>query len=414
MPDRETLYRDLIRSLQDGLNVTEVIPIQVDSGFTTLEHVPVPFDPEGKLVSVLESRGLPLYVDEIDDGGSGTLRAEEHAWLEDHRIELILPLSNGRQLVGLLALGGKVDEEHFRTEEVQILGTLANQLSLVLENLILLEENFEKRRLEEQLDLARQIQQGFLPQRIPQTPGLEMAATSLFSLEVAGDYYDVIREKNRTVIAVGDVSGKGAGAALIMANLQASLRALVHVQTDLGGMVSGINDIICQNTPSESYITFFVGEYLSNGRMRYVNAGHNPPLLIRAKSAKVEELHSGGLILGMLPNRPYEVGTVSLRPGDILILFTDGVTEAMNDAEEEFGETRLVETVQKMASKQIEEIVAEVRKQVILFSGADAFADDFTLLIARAVPKKAVNSSSDGKRIKSAPKKRVQVKRRGK
>ncbi|MFH0882138.1 MAG: SpoIIE family protein phosphatase [bacterium] len=407
MPNRDTLYRDLIQSLRDGLSVKVVIPLKFEEGmgFTTLDRQPTPFDPNSRFTGMLHFRRQPLFVDEITGEEDRTLLPGEREWLMENRIVLILPLTSGSKLAGILALGGKVDDEHFRIEEVQILGSLADQLGLALENHVLLEENFEKRRLEEQLDLARQIQQGFLPQRIPQTPGLEIAATSLFSLEVAGDYYDVIRdENNRTVIAVGDVSGKGAGAALIMANLQASLRALVRVQADLGAMVSGINDIICQNTPIESYITFFVAEHLSSGRMRYVNAGHNPPLLLRARSAKVEPLNVGGLILGVLPRRTYEVGEITLRPGDTLVLFTDGVTEAMNNAEQEFGVERLIDAIRSKVGKPIEEIVAEVRKQVILFSGVDTFADDFTLLIARAVPKHERARSVAGNQKKSGGK----------
>ncbi len=389
MPDRETLSRDLLQSLKDGLNVGMVVPVQSldQGGFATMEGQPVPFDPDGRLTAMLLTRRHPLFVDEITVEGDRTLLPLERDWLLTNGIELLLPLTSGEKLTGMIALGSKEDDERYRSEEVQILGSLADQLSLTLENLVLLEDNFEKKRLEEQLGLARQIQEGFLPRRIPSTPGLEIAATSLFSLEVAGDYYDVIHvDDGRTILAVGDVSGKGAGAALIMANLQASLRALVHAQMDLGMMVSGINDIICQNTPEETYVTFFVAEHLPSGKMRYVNAGHNPPYLLRAQSGKVEPLDVGGLILGVLPNLTYFVGEKALRKNDVLVLFTDGVTEAMNGADEEFGEERLIKAVKAASGKKSETIVGEVRRRVISFSGDDKFSDDFTLLVARRVP----------------------------
>jgi len=403
LPDREALRNELETSLKDGLRVTTVETVYYDSerAFTGRDDLAIPLDANGGLVREMRERARPISVDEWQ-AEAGMLNPAEDAWLKSENISLLLPLTTASDLRGIIALGEKAGDEAFRPEEVLILSTLANQIALTVENLSLLEENLEKRRLQEQLDLARDIQQGFLPQTIPDTPGLDVAATSLFSLEVAGDYYDVMQsEDGRTFIAVGDVSGKGAGAALIMANLQASLRALVRVGADLADMVSGINDIICHNTPPEAYVTFFVSEHSPNGDVRYVNAGHNPPMLLRV-NGKVEELHSGGLILGMLPGIRYDVGYTKLRKGDVLVLFTDGVTEAMNAKEVEFGEERLLKAIISKADKTSEKMVAEVRKRVIAFSGDEHFADDFTLVITRAVGKGGKNSSPRGKGAKSS------------
>lgn len=416
MPDRAALLGELADSLSQGLGVEEVIPgyFDSDSGLRDLEMNPIPLRERGILLHDLMQQGNPILIDELLAEEGDELGVEEREWLDANKVNLLLPLVASSGLKGVVALGGRKGEESFRAEEIQILGTLGGQVALAMDNLTLLEENLEKRRLQEQLDLARDIQQGFLPQSIPDTPGLEVAATSLFSLEVAGDYYDVILGKSgRTVFAVGDVSGKGAGAALIMANLQASLRALVSVDANLSKMVAGINDIIYQNTPMESYITFFAGIFDAGSRkLSYVNAGHNPPMLIRTHANRAEELTSGGLILGMMPGAVYKTGRVELKTGDLLLLFTDGVTEAMNSSEEEFGEQRLLDIVLKNRKLPTEEIVNAVRKEVIKFSGSDHFDDDFTMLVLRAVsPSRAGRGAKAG--AKSASGKPKAKKKRG-
>jgi sigma-B regulation protein RsbU (phosphoserine phosphatase) len=252
------------------------------------------------------------------------------------------------------------------------------------ENMRLLEENVGKRRLDEQLQMARRIQHGFLPRQIPQTTGLEVAASTRFCLEVAGDYYDIIPlPGGETVLAVGDVSGKGAGAAMLMANLQASLRTAVGVGATLPEVMGRINELIVGNTPPEDYISFFVAVFDPvHRRLTYVNAGHNPPLL-RGASGRIEPLDVGGLILGFMNEVRYEQATVALAPGDLLLLYTDGVSEAMNSAEEEFGENRLRSFLGRYDGQVPAEALALLEREVLKFHGRADLEDDFTLLLAR-------------------------------
>jgi sigma-B regulation protein RsbU (phosphoserine phosphatase) len=240
--------------------------------------------------------------------------------------------------------------------------------------------------MEEELAIARSIQQGFLPRKIPDTPGLKVAAKSVFCLEVAGDYYDVISFKDTgTLLAVGDVAGKGAGAALLMANLQASLRtaAAIGVRSRLGEVVARINNLIFNNTSPDQYITFFAGYYRQEkGILTYVNAGHNPPLLVR-KGEITLNLDKGGLILGCLEDMQYEHGEVKLKPNDLLVLFTDGVSEAMNADEEEFGVERIEKYITANAGKPVEDILAGLENEILTFCGDQPLLDDFTLMLVR-------------------------------
>ena len=385
-PDRETLWRTLAHELEVGLGVKKVIPIlqMQERGFENQDRNPIPIDEDGDFHRVMLSDGKPILLDEALGSDYIHFSDQERDWLEEEGIELIMPVVASSEIKGILALGVREEMEIYRADEVRILANLARQLALTSENLSLLEENLEKKRLEEQLAVARSIQEGFLPRTIPDTPGLEMAATSLFCLEVAGDYYDVISlPDGKTLFAVGDVSGKGAGAAMIMANLQASLRALIRVEIPLTDLVSGINDLIHHNTPPEDYITFFVGIFdPATSKVTYVNAGHNPPFVFRTTGQR-ELLEEGGVILGSIPGMPYQQGEVVLHQGDMLLLFTDGVTEAMNEAEEEYGEERLAAVIEKHFSSPAQQILSIVKEGVIEFSGDTQFQDDFTLLVLR-------------------------------
>jgi len=387
LPDRQSFWIQLEGRLQNGLMVDGVYPIIFNSArnqFLLRDRDLIPFASESQLVPMLERDRRPIMVDEAISAGAVHLTSEEATWLKVHRIAVIVPLLIHGRLVGFLALGMKTEREDYAAEELRILNSLASQVAMASENIRLLEENVEKRRLEEQLQIARHIQRGFLPHELPPTPGLVLAARNRFCLEVAGDYYDVIPLENReTVLAVADVSGKGAGAALLMANLQASLRTAVGVGVRLADIVARINDLIYHNTPPEEYITFFVGICNPDSHtLTYVNAGHNPPLLLR-RSGLVESLHEGGVILGMAPNLRYDQATIELAPEELLLMYTDGVSEAMNAAGEEFGEERMRSLLLKYRALSPTELLERLETEVVAFRGSDVFEDDFTLLLAR-------------------------------
>ena len=386
MPDRASLWRHLEDRLKEELDTVSVVPVLREGRNMVCPSCrePTPFSPDTLLIPLLAGLDAPLPLDELLASRRLELEPAEVEWLRERHTALLLPLRAAGGTAGFLAVGAKHDGEDYTGEEMRALATLASQVALAAENLRLLEENLEKRRLDEQLSLARQIQQRFLPGDLPPTPGLVVAARSIFCLEVAGDYHDVIQlEDGRTVLAVGDVSGKGAGAAMLMANLQAALRTALRLGGLLEEIVAGINQLICGNTHDEQFITFFAGIFdPASGRLEYVNAGHNPPLVIHPGGG-TEALGCGGLLLGVLPGAIYERGEVSLSPGDLLLLYTDGLSEALDGEEEEFGEGRVIRLLQAQAERTPTELVALLVAEARRFQGRETFADDFTLLISR-------------------------------
>src|SRR5512132_200051 len=192
--------------------------------------------------------------------------------------------------------------------------------------------------------MAAEIQTGLLPREAPHLPGWDVAGCNLPCRTVGGDYYDFAIEGGRLLLALGDVSGKGTGAALLMTVLRASVRAS-WAEPSLADAVSRINRTVCQNVPSSKYVTFFLASLdPASGRLGFVNAGHNPPLLVRADGS-LRKLEDGGLVLGMFENIVYLDGSVEMQPGDTLVIYSDGATETWSPQGEEFGEEKLIELV---------------------------------------------------------------------
>lgn len=380
-------WLQLADNLRETLNVQTVHPVLAGNNggtFMLSNNEITPFLRASDFMLRLSSERRPLLVDELVASGRTMLSNLEQEWLEGNNVALVLPLMSQQRMTGFLALGFKTEEEDYAPEEISVLTTLAPQVAMASENLRLLEENVEKRRLEEQMQMARRIQEGFLPQVLPHTPGLEIATHNRFSLEIAGDYFDVLQlPDGETLVAIADVSGKGAGAALLMANLQASLRTAVEVGIPLARSVAQVNNLIFRNTPPEQYITFVA--VLFDPRtsiLRYVNAGHNPPLLIHGDGS-VEEIPPTGLILGAIPNMSYEEGSVNFNSGETLVLYTDGVSEAMNDLEEEYGELRIKTLAVRMRNESPVKIVSEIERDVERFCGRVPMEDDSTMVILK-------------------------------
>ena len=239
----------------------------------------------------------------------------------------------------------------------------------------------EKQRLEKELQVAREIQRQLLPETCPVIENFELAGINISSREVGGDYYDCIKLSDcKYVITIADVSGKGAPAALLMANLQASLHALVDTDLDITEITYRINNLIYRNTGFDKFITFFFGVLdVKEKTFTTVNAGHNPPYLFH-KDRSFELFEAGGLILGMMPNMRYEFETVSLKAGDLVVMFTDGVSEAMNAEEEEYEDKRIQECVLKSFDCSAEEIMQNLIDSVQEFSKGEPQSDDITIL----------------------------------
>jgi phosphoserine phosphatase RsbU/P len=232
----------------------------------------------------------------------------------------------------------------------------------------------------QELAKAREIQEGLLPKKIPQVRGLEVAGAWQPARLVGGDYYDVLKFSERMIgICIGDVVGKGISAALLMANLQASFRAFAAEGVSPGTLCQKLNDVICNNIAPDKFVTFcYCTIDAGEGRLMYASAGHCPPLLLRA-SGVVISLKEGGTPLGIMPDRNYVDTEVPLESGDRLILYTDGLTEAMDAEEQEFGETRLLEMAKRNMALSAADLIAALMKEVSGYCGG-SFQDDFTLI----------------------------------
>jgi len=305
--------------------------------------------------------------------------------LKESGFTLLVPMRLQEKAVGAIALGPKINNSDFSDNDIDFLKILGNQAAASLENVRLFTEALEKQRMEEELKLARSMQQGLLPAKLPDDIFCEFAATNIPSREVGGDYYDVIRiDENIWGVAIADVSGKGAGAALLMANLQASLNVLaVEEKDDVSETVGRINRLIFKNTALDKFITFFYGLInTKDNTLTFCNAGHNPPYKI-SPSGGITELATGGIVLGMMENVPYQQETVSFDPGDKLVLYTDGVTEAMDERGEEFGEEKLKSIITKSIDKNGIQLLDEIVRNVKEYEHGDVQADDITVVIVR-------------------------------
>ncbi|MCD6118113.1 SpoIIE family protein phosphatase [bacterium] len=305
--------------------------------------------------------------------------------LKELGFTLLVPMMLQGKTVGAIALGSKINNSEFSDNDIEFLKILGNQAAASLENVRLFTEALEKQRMEEELKLARSMQQGLLPAELPDDIFCEFAAINIPSREVGGDYYDVIRiTDNIWGVAIADVSGKGAGAALLMANLQASLNVLAVEGTgDVSEIAGRINNLIFKNTALDKFITFFYGLInTENNTITFCNAGHNPPYKI-SKSGEITELTTGGIVLGMMENVLYKQETVSFNPGDKFVLYTDGVTEAMDELGEEFGEEKLKSIIFKSSDKNGTQLLNEIVSSVKDYEQGDVQADDITVVVVR-------------------------------
>ncbi len=302
--------------------------------------------------------------------------------------QLLLPMVIKDRLLGFVSLGPKLSEEPYSASDVRLLQTVTSQTAFALENSRLTEamaqEVARRERQNRELEIAREVQEGLFPQRAPKIAGLEYAGRCRPALGVGGDYYDFLETPGGGLgIALGDVSGKGIPAALLMAGLQASLRAQPTLAASgLAALMERLNGLIFEASPSNRYVTFFFGIYEPQSRrLDYVNAGHLAPMLLRGD--KLIRIDTGGPVIGLLPVARYEQGVVVLQPGDLIVGFTDGISEAMSTDSEEWGEERMLEAVRAFASREPERMLDGIIAAADHFAKGAKQYDDMTLVILR-------------------------------
>jgi sigma-B regulation protein RsbU (phosphoserine phosphatase) len=297
---------------------------------------------------------------------------------------LCLPIRNEHgAIIGVLQLLNKL--EPFDNEDEAFLDALSAHVALALEKAQLYRERLAKQRLERDLELAREIQAGLLPEAPPRWRGLDIAVSHRASQMVGGDYYDFVPVGEGTLLTVvADVEGKGAASALVMASVQATLRALADHLGSLEDLAATINHRLLDGTRASKYLSMFLALVETGGRrLRYLNAGHVPPAVVRADGS-CEFLTEGGLVVGLLPQVSYSSGEVRLGAGDVLVACTDGITEATDAAGHEYGRVRLAETVKRHRAQSAAEIVRSVLEEVEAYSRRGAHEDDRVLLVMKA------------------------------
>jgi phosphoserine phosphatase RsbU/P len=331
--------------------------------------------------SVVENRQSVLTSDaQADD----RFKMKESIVLQGIHSAMCVPLWNNREVIGLIYVDTINAAKTFSPEDLKLLTLLANIAAVKIENARLFEETLAKQRMEQEMRQAAEIQKKLLPVGTPSFPGYEVTGFNDPCREVGGDYFDFIeRGPEKLGFAVGDVSGKGMGAALLMATVRASFRAHMEVPCTIDGLIGSLNATILQSANANNFVSFFYGELDSGtGRLEYVNAGHNAPMLVRT-SGEVVRLKAGGLILGVFPGARHTQSSVVLEPGDLLVTFSDGVTETQNEEGEEFGEERLIGllTAQRAApAAAIQDLVASSLKT---FAGGAPQYDDITLVVLK-------------------------------
>lgn len=310
---------------------------------------------------------------------------QKYPFLLTNHIKLLVPLQIQNQTIAIIGVGQRINGEPYTESDYNFLISFGNLAVVSIQKSFLLEERIEKERLEKELKIARSIQEGLLPSVIPTIENIEIAAKNIPSQEVGGDYYDLIPlSDSRVNIAIGDVTGKGIPASLIMANLQAVLHALAPLDLSIEEKTARINDIIYKNTPADKFVTFFWGTVDPVERtFMFVNAGHNPPLLFRKAEDNPIELTSGGLILGAMPTlAPYQRDVVHLQPDDVIVMYTDGVSEARNKKDQEYEDVGIINCVKKIIGQPAETIIDGIIEDIILFSN-NKIMDDLTLLVIK-------------------------------
>jgi len=301
------------------------------------------------------------------------------------RSMLAVPLQTDDRVIGLIYLDSPHFIHEFTKDDLSLLTVMANVAAIRIEHTRLAEVEQTERLHAKELDQAADIQRGLLPVKSPDVPGVDLAGYNAACRTVGGDYYDFLPYPDgRVGLLVGDVAGKGMPAALLMSSLQARVQVLFDDPTNLAALVTRLNRIISTNCPSNRFITFFIGVLdPKTGVLDYVNAGHNPPLVAHADGS-VDKLGGTGLILGILPSATYQQGTCKMDPGDVVVLFSDGVTEAARQStDEEFGEDRLAEVLPSLRDQSAESIIQSINHAVDEFTAGAPPADDITLVVAK-------------------------------
>ncbi len=352
---------------------------------TALETIPATLP----LLTALTRSGKAWNVSELD-------RNVEVGSLSVLAPECLVPiLGRDGRLIGVLVLGQRISGEPYSGQDADLLESVASQVGIAIESLRMAERMAERmeaeRRIQQEMEFAKQVQARLFPQKLPKLNTLEYTGRCIQTRQVGGDHYDFLEMRpGRVALVLADIAGKGLSGALLMANLQANLRSQYAMALeDLRQFLTSVNRLFYENTDESSYATLFFADYDdTTRRLRYVNCGHLPPLLLRTSQRRtsgkpaVERLTATSTVLGLFEDWQGDVAEAHLAPEDILVMYTDGVTEATDGNEEEFGEGRLLETLNEHQDLSAPALLQAVIECVQQFQDGEQ-ADDITLAVAR-------------------------------
>lgn len=348
-----------------GYDIDELTNLHLKIGEGLLGHVALTAQP----VNSPDVRKDPLYIN---------ARTET-------RSEMVAPIISNSEVIGVFDL--ESDELNaYSEDDLQVLMLLAAQVAIIIEKVMLHEQLIEKKRLEGQLEVARQVQLELLPAKDPQLAGYDISAYNFPTEEVSGDYYDWVKIFDDQIsLVIADVSGKGVPAALLMAFLRASLRAATHIGYSPHVSMAKVNYLLWESIERNQFVTAFYGILdVTNRTLSYTNAGHNPPLLFTAEG-KHQFIERGSLPLGMFKDTRYHEYYQTIEPGEMLVLYTDGVTEAQNLKGEEYGRDRLARAVKANRNLSARDLIAALHKEVIAWTDGKGATDDVTFFVIKAL-----------------------------
>ena len=382
--DPVKLQNKITLTLKDAMSLEQVfmmVPDQNGNFFCQSGGNRHSFHPQSKWITTLLDTKTPIGFDELSlrTGKDKTLEK-----LRELKAFLIIPLIHRDTLSGILIFGEKITRTSFTTEDMTILSVLSNQAAIALENARLTQEMLTKQRIEEELDLAREIQNNLLPSLYPVNSIFELIGYNLPSKEVGGDYYDFISLNDKLVgVVIGDIAGKGIPAALLMSNLQAAFRICASSAGNTREVMQQVNIHITQTTAPEKFATLFYGVLNTQTlTMEYTNGGHNYPILWR-HNGTYQLLSEGGIIIGVIEDAIYQSKTVKFESGDSLVFYTDGITEALSPDEEQYGEMRLIDSIKNSAHMSAQNILDTILENVIEFTHGYLQSDDLTLVVLK-------------------------------
>lgn len=341
----------------------------------------IPFRIDQQLIGWMLTKKEPLIINDLKTDQRFSSLASETIY----NSIMAVPMNYKGKIIGVLSLFNKESKKEFTKEDLRLLTIISTESSHVIENARLLEEEKKYTTVQEELKIAGAIQKNLLPAKLPLIDGYQVSAINIPAKEVGGDYYDVIPlPNNKFAFCFGDVSGKGVSAGLLMSNIQATMRSLMLTETSPSDCVRKANRLIYATTTPEKYITFFLGVLdLEDNSFTYCNAGHDLPLFLVA--GKLTELNTGGIPLGFLDDFEYTEDKVTFNKDDLILIYTDGVTESMDKVEEEFGLDAVKKVVDQYKNNDTDEVLDKLLSAILQHSKDVDQMDDITLIILKSI-----------------------------